>query len=40
MWGVIVLTLVHMRYPRTHAIQGVIFLATLVIVWLGLELTR
>lgn len=34
------LTAVHMRYPRLHAIQAVIFLATLAIVWLGLDLTR
>lgn len=37
---VIVLTAVHMRFPRMHSLQGVIFLATLAIVWLGLDLTR
>lgn len=37
---VIGLTLVHVRYPRAHTLQGVIFVLTLVIVWLGLELTR
>jgi uncharacterized membrane protein len=37
---VIGLTLVHLRFPRAHALQGAIFLATLAIVWLGLELTR
>jgi uncharacterized membrane protein len=37
---VIGLTLVHLRYPRAHALQGSIFVVSLVIVWLGLELTR
>jgi putative copper export protein len=37
---VIGLTLVHVRFPRAHALQGVIFVLTLVIVWLGLDLTR
>jgi uncharacterized membrane protein len=35
---VIVLTLAHLRFPRAHALQAAIFLATLVIVWLGLDL--
>lgn len=35
---VIVLTLVHLRWSKLHALQGAILLATLVIVWLGLEL--
>lgn len=35
---VIVLTLVHLRRPKLHALQGAILLASLVIVWLGLEL--
>jgi len=35
---VIALTLVHLRLPRLHALQGAILLASLVIVWLGLEL--
>jgi uncharacterized membrane protein len=37
---VLVLTLVHLRYPRAHALQAAIFIVTLAIVWLGLELTR
>jgi uncharacterized membrane protein len=37
---VIVLTLAHTRYPRAHALHGMILVASLVIVWLGLELTR
>jgi uncharacterized membrane protein len=35
---VIVLTLVHLRLPRLHPLQGAILLTTLVIAWLGLEL--
>lgn len=35
---VIALTLVHLRFPRAHALQAAIFLATLAIVWLGLDL--
>jgi len=35
---VIVLTLVHLRRPKLHALQGAILLASLGIVWLGLEL--
>jgi uncharacterized membrane protein len=35
---VVVLTLVHLRRPKLHALQGAVLLATLVIVWLGLEL--
>ncbi|MGH2966913.1 MAG: hypothetical protein ACRDMH_16245 [Solirubrobacterales bacterium] len=35
---VLVLTLVHLRYPRLHALQATIFVATLAIVWLGLAL--
>jgi hypothetical protein len=38
--AVIALTLAHMRYPRAHAISGLILAATIAIVWLGLELTR
>ncbi len=34
----IVLTLVHMRYPRVHALQGAILLLTLVVVWLGVDI--
>ncbi|HZJ29444.1 MAG TPA: hypothetical protein VFD37_05595 [Solirubrobacterales bacterium] len=37
---VLILTALHMRFPRAHALSGVIFLATLAIVWLGLDLTR
>jgi uncharacterized membrane protein len=33
-----ILTLVHLRRPKLHALQGAILLASLVIVWLGLEL--
>lgn len=35
---VIVLTLLHLRHPRLHALQAAILLASLVIVWLGLDL--
>lgn len=35
----LVLTAVHLRYPRAHALQGLIFIVTLAIVWLGLDLT-
>lgn len=35
---VIGLTLLHLRWPKLHALQGAILLASLVIVWLGLEL--
>ena len=35
---VIALTLVHLRRPKLHALQGAILLASLAIVWLGLEL--
>lgn len=35
---VIGLTLLHLRMPKLHALQGAILLASLVIVWLGLEL--
>jgi uncharacterized membrane protein len=39
--GVVVgLTLLHLRYPKLHALQGAILLASLVVVWLGLELIR
>ena len=36
--AVIALTVLHLRHPRAHALQGAIFAATLAIVWLGLEL--
>jgi uncharacterized membrane protein len=35
---VIALTLVHLRFPRAHALQAAILLATLAIVWLGLDI--
>jgi putative copper export protein len=35
---VVGLTLLHLRLPKPHALQGAILLASLVIVWLGLEL--
>lgn len=35
---VIAFTLIHLRRPKLHALQGTILLASLVIVWLGLEL--
>lgn len=35
---VIGFTLLHLRQPKLHALQGAILLASLVIVWLGLEL--
>jgi uncharacterized membrane protein len=35
---VIALTLVHLLRPKLHALQAAILLASLVIVWLGLEL--
>jgi uncharacterized membrane protein len=37
---VVVLTLLHLARPRMHAIQAAILLASLAIVWLGLDLTR
>lgn len=36
----IVLTGVHLRFPRAHALQAAIFAVTLAIVWLGVELGR
>jgi len=35
---VIALTIFHLYRPKLHALQGAILLASLVIVWLGLEL--
>jgi uncharacterized membrane protein len=35
---VLLLTLVHLRLPQAHVLQGAIFVSTLVIVWLGLDL--
>jgi len=34
----VVLGLLHLRFGKAHALQGLILLDTLVIVWLGLEL--
>lgn len=36
--ALIALTIAHQRMPRLHALQAAIFLLTLVIVWLGLDL--
>ncbi|HET9592710.1 MAG TPA: hypothetical protein VFP17_07330 [Solirubrobacterales bacterium] len=35
---VVGLTLLHLRLPKLHPLQGAILLASLAIVWLGLEL--
>jgi uncharacterized membrane protein len=37
---VIALTLAHLRYAKAHFLQAAILLTTLVVVWLGLDLTR
>jgi uncharacterized membrane protein len=37
--AVVGLTIVHLRRPKMHALQGGILALTLVIVWLGLKLT-
>ena len=37
---VLVLTAVHLRYPRAHAVQALIFLLTLAIVWFGVDLAN
>jgi uncharacterized membrane protein len=37
---VVLLTVLHLRWPRLHMLQGAILLASLVIVWLGLDLAR
>lgn len=34
----IVLTLVHLRFPRAHALQAAILLLALAVVWLGLDI--
>lgn len=36
--GVIGLTIVHLRRPKLHALQGAILGLSLLVVWLGLEL--
>jgi uncharacterized membrane protein len=35
-----VLVIWHMRRPQLHALEGLVFLASLVIVWLGLSLAH
>jgi len=37
---VIALTVAHLRWSKAHFLQAAILLITLVIVWLGLDLTR
>lgn len=34
----IVLTVVHLRFPRAHALQAAILVLTLAVVWLGLDI--
>ena len=34
----IVLTVVHLKLPRAHVLQAAVFVITLAIVWLGLDL--
>lgn len=36
--AVIALTAAHLRWPKLHALQGAILLATAIVVWLGLDL--
>ncbi len=36
--AIIGLTLAHLRWPKLHALQGAILLATAVVIWLGLDL--
>ena len=38
--AVVALALLHLRWPRAHALQGAILLVTLAIVWCGVELFR
>jgi uncharacterized membrane protein len=38
--AVVVLIAVHLRLPRSRAIDGLVFLVSLVIVWLGLKLAH
>ncbi len=35
---VLVLTAVHLRFPRMHSLQAAIFVSSLAIVWLGVDL--
>ena len=34
----LLLTGLHLRFPRAHALQGAIFVISLAVVWLGLDL--
>ncbi|HEY1853691.1 MAG TPA: hypothetical protein VGG40_03825 [Solirubrobacterales bacterium] len=36
--ALVVLALVHLRFGKAHALQGLILLVTLAIVWLGVQL--
>ena len=36
----VALTLLHTRRPQMHALEGAVFLLSLVIVWLGIELAH
>jgi uncharacterized membrane protein len=36
--ALIVLVLAHLRHPRAHVLQGAIFLVSLAVVWLGVDL--
>lgn len=38
--GVIVLVLAHMRRPTWHALEGLVFLLSLAIVWFGVDLAH
>lgn len=38
--AVLVLTALHVRHPRAHALSALIFVLTLVIVWLGADLAN
>jgi len=35
---VVALTLIHLRRPKSHPLQGAVLLASLVVAWLGLDL--
>ncbi len=37
---VVALALLHLRWPKLHALQGAILLVSLLIVWLGLDLAH
>lgn len=38
--AVVGLTLAHLRFPRAHALQGLILAGSLIIVWLGVDLAQ